>query len=136
MAGDDFLHAFHLWRQAHGGLTVDIAVGNHDRRESARDWQQIVGWHTSPLVEAPFVFAHEPTARPDGYVLAGHVHPVARLRRRGGVDRVAVFWQRRDVLVLPSFGSFTFGAEVIAEYGDLLYAVGPERVVPLPMIVS
>jgi DNA ligase-associated metallophosphoesterase len=136
LAGDSFLHAFHLWRQAHGGLTVDIAVGNHDRRESARDWQQIVGWHTRPLVEAPFVFAHEPTAHPDGYVLAGHVHPVTRLRRRGGGDRVAVFWQRRDVLVLPAFGSFAGGTEVIAEYGDLLYAVGPERVAPLPTIVS
>ena len=32
-AGDSFLQAFRIWRQAHGSLTVDIVVGNHDRRE-------------------------------------------------------------------------------------------------------
>ena len=132
-AGDSFLHAFRLWRQAHGSLTVDIVVGNHDRREPANAWQQIVGWHTRPLLEPPFVLAHEPAAHPEGYVLAGHIHPVLRLRRRSGGGRVPVFWQRREYLVLPSFGSFTGGAEVAVELGDLLFAAGPERVIPLPV---
>jgi DNA ligase-associated metallophosphoesterase len=131
--GDSFLHAFRLWRQAHGSLTVDIVVGNHDRRESPQDWQQIVGWHTRALIEPPFVLAHEPAAHPEGYVLAGHIHPVLRLRRRSGAGRVPVFWQRREYLVLPSFGSLTGGAEVAVELGDLLYAAGPERVIPLPV---
>jgi len=131
--GDSFLHAFRVWRQAHGSLTVDIVVGNHDRRESAQVWQQIVGWHTRPLLEPPFVLAHEPAAHPQGYVLAGHIHPVMRLRRRTGAGRVPVFWQRRDYLVLPSFGSMTGGAEIEVELGDRLYAAGPERVIPLPV---
>jgi DNA ligase-associated metallophosphoesterase len=134
--GDSFLHAFRVWRQAHGGLTVDIVVGNHDRRESARVWQQLVGWHTRPLVEPPFVLAHEPAAHPQGYVLAGHVHPVMRLRRRSGAGRVPVFWQRRDYLVLPSFGSMTGGANVAVELGDQLFAAGPERVIRLPVPVA
>jgi uncharacterized protein len=132
-AGDGFLHAFRVWRQAHGSLTVDIVVGNHDRRESAQVWQQIVGWHTRPLIEPPFVLAHEPAAHPEGYVLAGHIHPVMRLRRRSGGGRIPVFWQRRDYLVLPSFGSLTGGAEVAVELGDLLFAAGPERVISLPV---
>jgi len=132
-AGDGFLHAFRIWRQAHGGLTVDIVVGNHDRREPAHAWQQIVGWHTKALIEPPFVLAHEPGAHPDGYVLAGHIHPVLRLRRRGGGGRVPVFWRRRDCLVLPSFGTLTGGAAVSAELGDQLYAAGPERVIPMPV---
>jgi DNA ligase-associated metallophosphoesterase len=135
-AGDSFLHAFRIWRQAHGSLTVDIVVGNHDRHEPAQVWQQLVGWHTRPLVEPPFVLAHEPAAHPDGYVLAGHIHPVMRLRRRSGAGRVPVFWQRREYLVLPSFGSMTGGAEVAPELGDQLYAAGPERVIPLPVAVS
>jgi len=135
-AGDSFLHAFRLWRQAHGGLTVDIVVGNHDRRESAQVWQQLVGWHTRPLVEPPFVFAHEPAAHAEGYVLAGHIHPVMRLRRRSGAGRVPVFWQRRDYLVLPSFGSMTGGADVAFELGDQLFAAGPERVIRLPVPVA
>lgn len=133
--GDSFLHAFRLWRQAHGSLTVDIVVGNHDRREPARVWQQLVGWHTRPLLEPPFVLAHEPAPHPEGYVLAGHIHPVMRLRRRSGAGRVPVFWQRRECLVLPSFGSMTGGAEVAFEVGDKLYAAGPERVIPLPVAV-
>lgn len=132
-AGDSFLHAFRVWRQAHGSLTVDIVVGNHDRREQAHAWQQLAGWHTRALLEPPFVLAHEPVAHPEGYVLAGHIHPVLRLRRRSGGGRVPVFWQRREYLVLPSFGSATDGAEVAVELGDLLFAAGPERVVPLPV---
>jgi uncharacterized protein len=135
-AGDSFLHAFRVWRQAHGSLTVDIVVGNHDRRESAQLWQQIVGWHTRPLIEPPFVLAHEPVEHAEGYVLAGHIHPVMRLRRRSGAGRVPVFWQRRGYLVLPSFGSLTGGAEVAVELGDRLFAAGPERVIPLPVGVT
>jgi len=132
-AGDSFLHAFRVWRQAHGSLTVDIVVGNHDRREPAQVWQQIVGWHTRPLIEPPFVLAHEPVEHPHGYVLAGHIHPVMRLRRRSGGGRVPVFWQRRAYLVLPSFGSLTGGAEVEVELGDRVFSAGPERVIPLPV---
>ena len=77
------------------------------------------------------MFAHDPAAHPEGYVLAGHIHPVLQLRRKGGGGRVPVFWQRPDTLVLPSFGSFTGGAEIQAEAGDRLYIAGPERVLAL-----
>jgi DNA ligase-associated metallophosphoesterase len=130
-AGDSFLHAFRVWREAHANISIDIVAGNHDRRESARAWQPLASWHSKPLVEPPFVFAHEPHGCDHGYVLAGHIHPVVKLWRRGGGGRVPVFWRRADALVLPSFGSFTGGASVIREEGDALYAAGPERVVPL-----
>jgi metallophosphoesterase superfamily enzyme len=42
-----------------------------------------------------------------------------------------VFWQRSDALVLPSFGFFTGGADIVPAPGDRVYAVGPERVVAL-----
>lgn len=132
-AGDSFLHEFGLWRRAHGEVTVDIVVGNHDRREPAGEWQQIVGWHRAPLLEPPFVLAHEPRDDERGYVLAGHVHPVLRLRRRNGGERFPVFWRRRSGLVLPAFGSLTGGADIEVEAGERLYAAGPERVVPLPV---
>ena len=133
-AGDSFLHAFKLWRQAHANITVEIVAGNHDRHESARNWQQVATWHATSLVEPPFVFAHEPTAHPEGYVLAGHLHPVIRFGRKGGGGRVPAFWQRRDSLVLPSFGSFTGGAEFHADIGDLIYVAAPQSVLPLPPV--
>lgn len=130
-AGDSFLHAFRLWRAAHSQVQLDIVAGNHDRREAASNWQTLARWHTSALIDPPFVMAHEPAAHPQGYVLAGHLHPVVRLRRKGGGGRVPVFWQRPDVLVLPSFGSFTGGAGIAPTESDRVYAVGPERVLPL-----
>jgi DNA ligase-associated metallophosphoesterase len=131
-AGDSFLHAFRVWREAHRHLAVDVIAGNHDRRESSQSWRQLAGWHDKPLVEPPFVFAHEPNPHPNGYVLAGHIHPVVRLRRKGGGGRVPVFWQRRYALVLPSFGNFTGGANIAPEDGDRLYIAAPESVLPLP----
>jgi metallophosphoesterase superfamily enzyme len=44
---------------------------------------------------------------------------------------VPVFWKRPDVLVMPSFGSFTGGASIRPAETDALYAAGPERVVVL-----
>jgi DNA ligase-associated metallophosphoesterase len=131
-AGDSFLQAFQLWRRLHAALTVDVIVGNHDRRESTRAWQHLAGWHLKPLIEPPFVFSHEPVSSPHGYVLAGHIHPVVTLRRRGGGGRVPIFWQRRDAFVLPSFGSFTGGANIVAADGDTIFVAAPERVVALP----
>ena len=129
--GDGFLHAFAAWRTAHSTVTVEIVAGNHDRRESAFVWKGVARWHTQPVVEGPFVFTHHPAPHPEGYVLAGHIHPVLQLRRKGGGGRVPVFWQRAEALVLPSFGSFTGGAEIQTEAGDRLYIAGPERVVAL-----
>jgi DNA ligase-associated metallophosphoesterase len=129
---DSFLPAFRLWRARHPQLSVDVVTGNHDRRERVAKWEGLVRWHVQYLVEPPFVFAHEPVARGEGYVLAGHIHPVfhmARVRRR---LRVPVFWQRPDSLVLPSFGSFTGGASIRPSAEDRLFAAGPERVIPIP----
>lgn len=130
-AGDGFLHAFGVWRTAHSDLAIDVVAGNHDRRESAAKWASLACWHRAPLVEPPFVFAHEPAPDSRGYVLSGHIHPVmhlARVRRR---LRVPVFWKRPGYLVLPSFGSFTGGATVEPSREDSVYAVGPERVIAI-----
>lgn len=129
--GDSFLHAFALWRRAHAQLNVDIVAGNHDRRESPARWTVLARWHRTPLPEPPFVFSHEPAAHVEGYVIAGHIHPVMHLARARRRLRVPVFWQRPDYLVMPSFGSFTGGATIEPEGADEVYAVGPERVIPL-----
>jgi uncharacterized protein len=129
--GDSFLAAFSDWRESHPNLAVDVIAGNHDRREHAARWQGVIRWHTAPLVQSPFVFSHEPVPDARGYVIAGHLHPVfhmARVRRR---LRVPVFWQRAEVLVMPSFGSFTGGATIRPGPTDVLYAAGPERVIAL-----
>lgn len=132
-AGDSFLHAFRVWREAHPALTLDVVAGNHDRHEAVSKWQGLASWHAAPLIEPPFVFAHHPGAHAEGYVLAGHIHPVVRLPRTVGGGRVPVFWQRVGGMVLPSFGSFTGGAGIEPGEGDRVYVAGPERVLRLVM---
>jgi uncharacterized protein len=132
-AGDSFLHAFTVWRQAHPEVAIDVVAGNHDRRERLEKWSGLAQWHRQALIESPFVFAHEPHASADGYVLAGHLHPVLRIAQRSHKMRVPVFWERPEYLVLPSFGSFTGGANISPEAGDRLYVAGPSRVVPVPI---
>lgn len=130
-AGDSFLAAFSEWRASHPHLAMDVIAGNHDRHERAARWQDVVRWHVAPLVQAPFVFAHEPVRDPRGYVIAGHIHPVFHMARMRKRLRVPVFWKRADSLVMPSFGSFTGGATIRPAPTDNLYAAGPERVIAL-----
>ncbi len=147
----DFLHGplapddpecaeIEAWRASLAAVDVVVVAGNHDRGVRRR-WLPPVEWREAALCEGPFQFVHDDAdpaggerltdaARP--FTLSGHVHPVVWLgspRRRG--PRVPVFWRRRDGLVLPSFGRFTGGWTVRAAAGDMLYAVGPERVVPI-----
>jgi metallophosphoesterase superfamily enzyme len=92
----------------------------------------MVEWLDAPLAEPPFVYAHEPASHAGGYVLAGHVHPVAVLGGGGRfATRVPVFWVRPGQMVLPSYGSLTRGVKVQPGPGDRLYAAAPEKVVPL-----
>jgi metallophosphoesterase superfamily enzyme len=42
-----------------------------------------------------------------------------------------VFWRRPDVLVMPSFGTFTGGANIRPAPTDALFVAGPERVIAL-----
>jgi uncharacterized protein len=130
-AGDSFLAAFAAWRVAHPSLAVDVIAGNHDRRERATRWRDVIQWHVTPLIQPPFVFSHEPASDARGYVIAGHLHPVFHMDQARRRLRVPVFWKRADMLVMPSFGSFTGGATIRPIATDTLYAAGPERVVAL-----
>jgi uncharacterized protein len=129
--GDSFPQAFRVWRESRARVSVDIVAGNHDRHELASKWGELANWHSKPLFDPPFVFAHDPKASAKGYVLGGHVHPMWRFGRRTGGGRVPVFWRRREWMVLPSFGGFTGGVNIDPDPGDLVYVVGPERVIAL-----
>lgn len=105
--------AWAAWRRAHAALDVAALTGNHDRALDGADLgvrQLGEAW-----ADGPFVFRHLP--EPDGqgrHVIAGHVHPTARVP---GVPRSwPVFWLRPGMTVLPAYSAFTGG-----------YAVDPGR---------
>ena len=135
----DFLHGrsvtdaayakmFAQWRALRRDLEVIVIAGNHDRFDAFGTHWSVV-WAREGARFGPFVCRHHPGSSSEGYVLAGHIHPVTwlygRARERA---RVPVLWLRQEYAVLPSFGSFTGGAEIAAAADDRLYAFAADRV--------
>lgn len=137
----DFLHArsgraqatlegLRAWREQHRDVDLLLVRGNHDRQ--AGDPPLELGIHCvdGPVREGSFLLAHHPTAAPDTYGLAGHLHPVVRLvgpaRER---QRLPCFWFGAHGAVLPAFGDFTGGADVSPAPGDRVFVLAGGAVV-------
>lgn len=118
------------WRARHADLGVLLVRGNHDlgAGDSPPEW----GFRCvdPPYPDAPFVLCHHPRGQPDGYALAGHLHPGVRLEGAGGERiRLPCFWFGPRVGVLPAFGSFT-GMEIVKPRpGDRVWVVAGDEVV-------
>ena len=89
---------------AHDWLWVE---GNHDPDPPA----SLGGRAETTLEIAGLTFRHEPTgARGE---IAGHLHPAARARGRGRSVRRRCFASDGERLVMPAFGAFTGGLNVL-----------------------
>ena len=136
----DFLHAregrspetlrvWHEWRVAHSSVGMLLVRGNHDRRAGDPPAELDIRCENGPLAEAPFVFAHEPIMSDAGYVIAGHVHPGARLRGPARQSlRLPCFWFGARTAVLPAFGEFTGLADIDIREGDRVWVVADDAV--------
>jgi DNA ligase-associated metallophosphoesterase len=137
----DFLHAregrapatlatLNRWRAQHSAIEMVLVRGNHDKRAGDPPAELAIACVDAPMIEAPFAFAHHPRAVPEQYVLAGHVHPGARLAGAGR-DRVRLpcFWFGAEIAVLPAFGEFTGLADIDPALGDRVWVVADDAVV-------
>lgn len=108
-----------IWRSAHRSLRVVALHGNHDRRLDAAALDvELPGLE---IDDGPFRLRHEPLQTPPTsglHILAGHLHPVARLPRLGA--RLPAFWLRRGQTVLPAFSAFSGGWPVPLRAGEAL----------------
>lgn len=138
----DFLHARHAhaaatmaalqaWRGRHGHLELTLVRGNHDSHAGDPPSSLAIKVVDEPYPVDPFIFAHHPQPHPDGYVLAGHVHPVYRLAARGDALRLPCFLFGAHCGLLPSFGAFTGGHPVAPASDDRLYLATPDMVIEL-----
>jgi DNA ligase-associated metallophosphoesterase len=94
--------------------------------QQGREWYWILGNHDPDLPESIGGFVcrsltiggitlrHEPTV---GHAaeIAGHLHPVARIVRRGEVFRRKCFATDGHRLVMPAFGAYTGGLNLLDE---------------------
>jgi DNA ligase-associated metallophosphoesterase len=118
------------WRQRHASVDMLLVRGNHDKHAGDPGPEIDIRCVDAPVAEPPFVFAHKPTVSDAGYVLAGHVHPAARLTGVGRESvRLPCFWVRPRLMVLAAFGEFTGVAEIEAEAGDRVWVIADGAVI-------
>lgn len=92
--------------------------------QRARDWIWIAGNHDpDPAVGiggrfcdqiriGNIAFRHEPSAHSEEAVIAGHLHPVARVLTRGRMVSRKCFASNNWRMVMPAFGAFTGGLNI------------------------
>lgn len=118
------LRRFLDWRYGHADLEILLIRGNHDRRAGDPPVEWNITTVDAPYQDAPFVYAHDPASDANGYVLAGHLHPGARLVGKGRQEvQLPCFWFGRDVGVLPAFGGFTGLATIQPVARDQVFVV-------------
>jgi DNA ligase-associated metallophosphoesterase len=83
-------------------------TGNHDPEPA----ENIGGRFTQVLAIGPLTFRHEPSAQPCDGEIAGHLHPLARVARRGRAVSRRCFASDGRRLVMPAFGAYAGGLNV------------------------
>ncbi|MBC3244207.1 ligase-associated DNA damage response endonuclease PdeM [Pseudomonas lurida] len=126
------LSALRAWRARHDKLAMTLIRGNHDKRAGDPPVDLNIEVVLEPLLMGPFALQHEPDAHPSHHVLAGHVHPVYRLRGRGRQSlRLPCFQIGTRVSLLPAFGAFTGGFAVEQENDRRIFVIGDHEVWPV-----
>lgn len=123
------LSALRAWRAQHRELPMTLIRGNHDKRAGDPPADLGIEVVAEPLLMGPFALQHEPDAHPSHHVLAGHVHPVYRLRGKGRQSlRLPCFQLGPRVSLLPAFGAFTGGYGVEQDANHRILVIGDQEV--------
>lgn len=113
------------WRERHHGLSITLIRGNHDKRAGDPPPYLRIDVVPEPLLLGPFSLQHEPDPHPTHHVLAGHVHPAYRLFGKGRQRlRLPCFYVLPHISVLPAFGAFTGGMNIVKAENSRVYVVG------------
>lgn len=117
--------SFHDSRAADRMSMVDretLAILQEDR-----EWLWLNGNHDPVIADcfggkilheitvSGITFRHEPTGSPVTHEVAGHLHPAARVSFHGHVIRRPCFVGNGKRLVMPAFGTYTGGLNVLDE---------------------
>jgi DNA ligase-associated metallophosphoesterase len=119
----------------HGRDWLWIA-GNHDPDPA----ENIGGRFAASLALGALTFRHEPSLKQSDGEIAGHLHPLARIARRGRAVSRRCFAGDGNRLVMPAFGSYAGGLNVrnraiVSLFGALSFTahmLGAARLFALP----
>lgn len=116
-------------------IPLVLVGGNHDDKLRSLP----AGLSSVPSFESGGIrFVHDPAdVEGPAFHIAGHLHPVVRIKdgKRTSL-RLPCFLLRGNLLVLPSFGSFTGGATIDPQPGDRAFVTLRDRVVEVPLTRS
>ncbi len=84
-------------------------TGNHDPVTPGG----LGGTSVPEIVIAGVTLRHEPSTDPAAWEIAGHIHPAAKLRRHGRAVRRRCFVSNGTRCVMPAFGAFAGGLNVL-----------------------
>ncbi len=112
-------------------------TGNHDPEIPVR----LGGAILERLAIGRLTLQHAPALSPTGHEIAGHLHPVAKLVRHTRSIRRPCFIGNGQRLIMPAFGAFTGGLNVLDEAFTPLFPhdtakiwmLGQDRVYPIAM---
>ncbi len=132
----------------------DIGRGALTALQRGRDWLWIAGNHdpdpadniggrfADVLAVGVLTFRHEPSAKQSDGEIAGHLHPLARVARRGRAVSRRCFAGDGRRLVMPAFGAFAGGLNVrdraiVSLFGALSFTahmLGEGRLYAVPAV--
>lgn len=92
-------------------------LGNHDPEPPKR----FAGAVHQELRMDGLTFRHEPDNHARPGELAGHLHPCARVRTDGRTQRRRCFVSDADRMILPAFGAYTGGLNILDEAFDVFF---------------
>lgn len=107
--------------------------GNHDPAPPA----DVAGERLDELRCGGLILRHLPGRKTEAGEIAGHLHPVARVKTRAAVVRRACFLSDARRMILPAFGAYTGGLNVRDAAFDGLFSaprvhvLGARRVLPM-----
>ncbi len=123
------------WFSQRPELAVELVRGNHDLSAGDPPDEWNVQCHDQPYHVGPLDLFHDVAdqrTNDSPPVLAGHLHPMARLRGRAGDSaRLPCFLLRQQVLTVPAFSPFVDGKAISARADDRVYAICDNQVLPL-----
>jgi DNA ligase-associated metallophosphoesterase len=113
---------FYEWRRRHRELEIILVRGNHDLRAGDPSPDLQIEIADEPYASGAIEARHFPLLEGAGLheegatILAGHLHPTFRLHGRGRDSlRLQCFLLQGRQAILPAFGEFTGGANVVLE---------------------
>jgi hypothetical protein len=117
LAGDDAERLRALAR----GRTLIWVVGNHD----ADGPRALPGETADELELSGLTLRHEPHAGLQPREVSGHLHPAAKVKATGGSVRRRCFITDAERLILPAFGAYAGGLNVMDQAFAGLFARAP-----------